>query len=73
MSYNSFMNSRKLIQQMKLEGRGERQIVSFRFPSLLYKEFDDICEKEGLSKSEMLIRLMKEFIDDYKGRARKKK
>lgn len=64
------MDSKKLIADIKKQGKADRKMVSFRLPPELYKEFQRICDREGLFATEILEKLISDFTAGYSKKER---
>lgn len=64
------MDTKRLLGGLKPRSRGETVIKSFRLPKDLSESLEKICEKRGLSLSELVIAILDEAHKDYQKRDR---
>lgn len=62
------MNAKKTIE--KLRGEADRARMSLYLSQTIFQEFKRACG--DVSPSRVMEELMKEFVEDFKGAARKK-
>jgi hypothetical protein len=62
------VNAKEMIKALKLKGESENGRFSLYLNKKDWKEFQEICRKEGVSASAVIGKFMRDFSESAKGK-----